>query len=308
MLESDETNNVRDIAYTLNVGGTSGGITPDLFDSNGQHNDTFATATNMGVTSTFTQTGLNINWGYDFDYFKFSPASSGTYSVTLTPASGDPNLKLFDANQTQLAASTNAGGTETISYNFVKGQTYYVLGYGYNSSTSSNYQIAWSIKPTVDALSAARTVPEESPSGAFFTIARNGQTNTPLLVQLQISGNAVAGVDYQPLPTSVMLDANASQVQLQLIPIDNNHIDPKRTVTVTVLSQAAYVVGSPSASITIIDADTGVVGNGGVASGSKAGVLRGHATVANDLFNNTVAGFFADPKKDNLFAGELLAV
>jgi hypothetical protein len=307
MIESDETNNTKDFAYTLNAGNTTGGITPDLFDSGGQHNDTLATATDMGVTSTFTQTGLNIHWGYDFDYFKFLPASSGNYNITLTPASGDVNLKLFDASGVQLAASTNAGGTETITYNFVKGTTYYALGYSYNSSTSSNYQIAWGIKPTVDTFSPARTVQEENANGSYFTVARNGQTNTPLLVQLQVSGNAVAGVDYQPLPTSVMLDANSSAVNIPLIPIDNNHIDPKRTVTLTVVGQSAYVVGVGTASITIVDQDTsstprggGATGVGGAALGSSSGILHARASIANDLFNDT--------KHNNLFADDLLAV
>lgn len=310
MVESDETNNTKDLAFTLNAGGTSGGITPDLFDSNGQHNDTLATATDMGVTSTFTQTGLNINWGYDFDYFKFSPASSGNANITLTPASGDVNLKLFDANGTQIAASTNAGGTETITYNFVKGQTYYALGYCYNSSVSSNYQIAWGIKPTVDTFSPARTVAEENANGSYFTVARNGQTNTPLLVQLQVGGNAVAGVDYQPLPTSVMLDANSSAVNVPLIPIDNNHIDPKRTVTLTVVGQSAYVVGVGTASITIVDQDTSrsVGGSTGISGSGTSGILRARTGgVANDLFNDSVAaGLFSSTKTNNLFADDLL--
>jgi hypothetical protein len=123
VLESNEANNAKTFAYTLNVGNPTGGITPDQFDTGTNHNDTFETATDMGVLGTFTQLGLNIHWGQDFDFFKFTASSSGTATVASTASNGDVNLYLYDANQTQIGAATAPSGTVTISYNFDAGQT-----------------------------------------------------------------------------------------------------------------------------------------------------------------------------------------
>jgi len=301
MQELDETNNAKTSAATISGNGTSGGIQPDQFDAGGQHNDTIATATNMGTMGTFSQTGLTIDWGLDEDYFKFVASSTGTYTVSTTAGSGDVNTYLYDANGVQIGASTNASGTDTVTYNFVKGQTYFVEAKCYNSTTSSNYQVAWTLKPSVDSIAPARTVQEENGNGTYFTIARNGPTNTPLTVTLAYSGNAVAGVDYQAMPTTVVIDVLNSSINVPLIPIDNNHIDPKRTVIVTVQSSSAYVVGVGTASVTIIDQDTSVVGTGAGNASRPAGsgVLRSHSVAA---------GIFADSSKDNLFGDELLAL
>jgi hypothetical protein len=306
MIEGDENNNAKTFLVNISGNGTSGGIQPDQFDANNQHNDTLATATDMGVMGTMTQTGLTIHWGLDEDYFKFTASSSGSYTVSTTAANGDVNLYLYDANGTQIAASTNPSGTDTVTYSFVRGQTYFAEAQCYNSSTSSNYQIAWTLKPTVDSIAPARTVVEENSAGSYFTIARNGPTTSPLTVTLAYSGNAVSGVDYQAMPTTVVLDVLSSSINVPLIPIDNNHIDPKRSVIVTVQSNNAYVVGVGTASITIIDQDTSrsTAGDQGTRLGtpaaSGASLLRAF---------NTSRGILADAAaKDSLFGDDRLSL
>jgi len=65
MQELDETNNAKTFAVTVSGNGTSGGIQPDQFDAGGQHNDTLATATNMGTMGTFTTTVDEVFRGND---------------------------------------------------------------------------------------------------------------------------------------------------------------------------------------------------------------------------------------------------
>ncbi|MGH7179216.1 MAG: lysyl oxidase family protein [Tepidisphaeraceae bacterium] len=269
IIETDEANNAKNFAVTLNVNPPSGGISPDQFDT-GTNNNTFANAKDMGVMGTMAQTGLTIHYGADFDYFRFTASSSGSYTVTSTPANGNVDLYLYDSNQVQIGASTKPSGTETITYSFVDGQTYYLMAQAYNSTTSSNYQVAWNLKPSVGASSAARTVAENNPAGLPFEIARNGPTNSSLVVQLQYTGSAVPGVDYVALPTTVTFDAATSVINLNVVPIDNTSINSKRPVKVTVLSSSAYVVGAAStATITIIDDDasTGPAPSGGDSGG-----------------------------------------
>jgi hypothetical protein len=303
MIEGDETNNSKTFLVNVSGNGTSGGIQPDVYDSGGQHNDTLATAADMGVLGTMTKTGLTIHWGLDEDYFKFTASSSGSYTVSTTAANGDVNLYLYDANGTQIAASTNPGGTDTVTYNFVRGQTYFAEAQCYNSSTSSNYQIAWTLKPTVDTFSPARAVVEENPNGSFFTIARNGPTGTPLTVTLAYGGNAVSGVDYQPMPTTVVIDTLSSSINVPMIPIDNNHIDPKRKVIVTVQTNNAYVVGVGTATLTIVDKD------GSRSSAPDQGTPAGTGGASLLRAFNTGRRILADATdKDSLFGDGTLAL
>src|SRR4051794_20620039 len=300
MQEGDDANNTKTFAVTVTANSATGGFAADQFDSNGRHNDTIATATDMGVMGTFNQTGMNINWGLDEDYFKFTASSSGTYSLSTTAANGDINLYLYDANGTQIAASTNVSGTDTVSYNFVKGQTYFAEAKCYNSTLSSNYQLTWGLKPTVDNSPHDQTVAENSRQGTYFTIFRNGPTNTPLTVPLTVGGNAVAGVDYQPLPSQIVIDANASSINVPLFPINNNVINGKRTVTLAVQTNNAYVVGNGFASIRIVDDDarfqehvvppvSGVTALGGT----------------DNVFNNS-GGLLGSADRNDLLATELV--
>ncbi len=173
MQETNETNNTKTFPFTLNVNPPAGGITRDEYDPVGSNNDTFANATDMNVMGMFTKTGLTIHWGQDHDYFRFVASSSGSYTVTSTAANGNVDIYLYDANQTQLGASTAASGTETITHNFIEGRTYYLKAQTYNSSTSSNYQVQWNLRPLATSTSSAAVAMEGGAVGTF-RIARNG--------------------------------------------------------------------------------------------------------------------------------------
>ena len=253
MEETNESNNAKLFPFTLNVNPPIGGITRDEFDNPG-NNDTFANAANMGVMGTFTKTGLTIHWGQDYDFFKFVASSSGTYTVATSQASGDVNVFLYDANENLLGSSTNSGGTDTITHNFVEGQTYYVQARTYNSGTSSNYQLAWTLKPLATSASPAPVAMEGGAIGRF-RIARNGPVEQPLTVTFTLGGNAVNGVDYQTVATSATIGSLASFVDVEIVAIDDTLVEPRKTVTLTITSNNAYVVGATGTSVAIADND-----------------------------------------------------
>ena len=253
MQETNESNNAKNFPFTLNVNPPVGGIQPDEFDTPG-NNDTFANATDMGVMGTFTKTGLTIHWGQDYDFFKFVASSSGTYTVSTTQASGDVNVFLYDANQNLLGSSTNAGGTDTITHTFVEGRTYYVQARTYNSSTSSNYQVAWTLKPLATSTSPAPVAMEGGAIGRF-RIARNGPLEQPLTVNFTIGGTAINGVDYQTVASSVTMGNLDAFVDIEIVPIDDTLVEPRETVTLTITSNNAYVVGATGTTVAIADND-----------------------------------------------------
>ncbi len=249
--ETNDANNAKTFAYTLNVNPGSGGIPADIFDQT-TNNNSFDDATDMGVMGTFTQTGLTVHWGLDHDYFRFEASSSGTYTITSTQNDGDINIYLFDASQTQIAASTKPSGSESISYNFVKGETYYLRAQTYNSTVSSNYQVAWNLKPEASSLTSVGLAAEGGPAGRFV-IARNGPTSSPLTVTFSLTGDAVNGVDYQAVGNSVTIGNLASEAEIDIVAIADGMPEGQESVILTITSGNAYVVGSTGSQLLITD-------------------------------------------------------
>jgi hypothetical protein len=213
----------------------------------------------MGVQN---QAGLTIHASYDLDFFRFTAASTGSGTLSTTAANGDLNLWLYDTNGTLLKSATTqaTGGTETLTYNFVKGQAYVLKVDGFETSTnstglSSNYTLAVNIKPSVDA-SAPTAVGSAASGPAVVRLSRNGPTSSPLTVNIATTGTAVFGTDYvlsidgvnQPtLPTSVPIGNEASNLDLTYAIKPGAVITADKTITVTVGSSTAYAFGDVTA-------------------------------------------------------------
>jgi hypothetical protein len=77
-------------------------------------------------------------------------------------------------------------------------------------------------------------------------------------VSLTTSGNAVAGWDFEPLPSTVTIPAGAATADLEVNPINDPDVEATpNAVTVTIAPAAGYTVGNPaSATITITNDDT----------------------------------------------------
>jgi hypothetical protein len=260
MEETNETNNTKNFPVTINVSPPVGGIAPDQFDTGG-NNNTFANATDVGVMGTFVQPGLTIHWGQDYDFFRFTASSSGTYTVTATPANGNVDLYLYNANQQLLGSSTNPSGGETISHSFVGGQTYYIKAETYNSSTSSNYQVAWNLLPSASATTPDAVANEFGTNYGIIALGRNGPVINPLNVNFTVGGTATRGVDYEIYKdgflvtgTSIAIDSTSQASNLEIRPLPDGTPEAGETVIITLANGAGYVVGSGnSGTVTIGD-------------------------------------------------------
>src|SRR4051812_25131636 len=81
-------------------------ITPDRFEPN----DTFDTPSDLGVVLDRTETNLNIHAPGNQDFYRFTAAQSGNYSISILflQSQGDLDLTLYsDAN----SFITNSTGT-----------------------------------------------------------------------------------------------------------------------------------------------------------------------------------------------------
>ena len=262
VLESDETNNTVFVPYTLNTTPASGGVQPDRFEPN----NSFAQATDLGESGMQTQSGLTIHITNESDYFRFTAASTGAGSVQLVIADRDVNLYLYDSSQNLLGQSTTSASgtstspsTETVNYNFVAGQTYYIQAIGFGSDLnpttsgiSSNYAVKVNVKPTVDVLAPTPTA-SAATGDATLRVHRNGPTSSPLTVNLTYGGTAVAGVDYDPLPASVIIGNEASNFDVPVHIKDGATLSANKTIIVNVSTNANYATGTTTQTFNLLE-------------------------------------------------------
>lgn len=252
VLETNESNNTKTFAYNLNANPPSGGIQPDVFEADGG-NDSFETATDLGVMGTGSKTGLTIHWGQDNDYFKFVASSTGSYTVTTSQANGNVDLYLYGGREQLIGSSTKPSGGETVTFSFIEGETYYVRTEAYNSTTSSNYQVAWNLKPETVSATVTPSITENGTPGSF-TISRNGPTTSPLTVFYTLTGTAQNGVDYQTVAGSVSLGDLQSTATIDIVPIVDALFEGTETVVLTITPNSNYVIDSTGTQLLLRDA------------------------------------------------------
>jgi subtilase family serine protease len=89
-----------------------------------------------------------------------------------------------------------------------------------------------------------------------FTVTRDGDASAPLSTQYVVSGSAIAGADYQPLPGIVSFGAGAATATITVVPIDDELLESNEQVVVTLSAGSGYGVGGAgTASVSIVSDD-----------------------------------------------------
>src|SRR5207247_1380595 len=89
-----------------------------------------------------------------------------------------------------------------------------------------------------------------------ISITRIGSTSSSLTVRYSLNGSASNGSDYKTLGSSVTIASGSISAILTVTPIDDSTVEGSETVVLTIASDPAYTVGSPSsATVTIADND-----------------------------------------------------
>ena len=161
------------------------------------------------------------------------------------------------------------------------------------------------------------TASEPGTDTGTFVLSRVGDVSAPLTVYYAMSGTASNGVDYQFLSGVTNFAAGSSNVTLVVTPIDDVILEPTETATLTILTNAAYLVGAPnSGTVSIADDDAQTLTVAAtIATASETGPVNGeftfyrtgntnHAvtvfysmsgTAANGLDYNLLSGFTTFP-------------
>jgi hypothetical protein len=161
----------------------------------------------------------------------------GTNNITITNPASLTNTFTFDAPGTYIFRLTAFDG-ELTSFDDV---IITVLEPVYVSVTASDPDAS-----------------ELGPDTGEFTLTRTGDTNTALTVTLGFSGTASNAVDFVALTNSVTFPVSSNTLALSLVPILDDRIEGDESVTVTVLTNLAYVVNGSPATATIHDSPYGL--------------------------------------------------
>jgi hypothetical protein len=124
---------------------------------------------------------------------------------------------------------------------------------------------------TLTVVAADDTASEVGGDTGTFIITRSGSTAQPLTVNYALGGSALHGVDYLPLPGTLVIPAGSSMGSVTITPIDDAIGEPTQTVSLQIRSGAGYVAGEPSnATINILDSGDPPVVTVGVSDGAAS--------------------------------------
>ena len=240
----------------------------------GPNSATVTIADNDGSLPTVTVSATDPNAseaGPDAGIFTVtrSGSTSGALTVNYTvsgtaSAGGDYTALAGSVNLASGAASATitvtpiddatVEGNETVTVTLSSNAAYTVGSPGSATVTIADNDGS---TPTVTISATDPTASEAGPDAGIFTVTRSGSTSGALTVNYTVSGTASAGSDYTALAGSVTLGSGAASATITVAPSDDTAEEGNETVAVTLSSNAAYSVGSPSsATITIADNDT----------------------------------------------------
>jgi hypothetical protein len=123
---------------------------------------------------------------------------------------------------------------------------------------------------------------ETGPDAGQWTISRTGSTESSLDVYYTLTGTASPSDYTITSGSSVTIPADQSSTTITVTPIDDQDVEDDETVILTIDTDVAYVITTPSATVTIMDNDTGsptVTTNYSVPHSWLSGI---NATWAND--------------------------
>jgi len=110
-------------------------------------------------------------------------------------------------------------------------------------------------KPTVTITANDSTATEAGPTIGQFTVTRMGSTASALTVYFAVSGTATSGSDYSSIGTSVTIPKKSASAAVTVTPINDTLVESDETVVVTLSTNAAYTVGTPSSATVTITSD-----------------------------------------------------
>lgn len=132
-------------------------------------------------------------------------------------------------------------------------QTYGDYVVGTPGQARMSFKITPPTQPTISILAISKAVSENGGDSALFMLLRSGKMDVPVTVRLAYSGTATYDADYAPLPSIIVIPAGVAAVPLPLYVRPDLYLEGNESVSVTVLADPAYTLGTAKATLTIGD-------------------------------------------------------
>lgn len=171
-----------------------------------------------------------------FDYYSLGssviiPAGASTATKTLVP-------------RNDRSAEPDETATLTIT-----------IGTGYVpvAPASATITIADDETPTISVTASDALAYVAGLDPGAFTLKRLGNKNVPVMVSVFVTGTAIAGTDYAPLGTTIVIPSGVQTLTLPVIPHADAVSGLSRSVKLVILAGTGYLVARPTtASVMII--------------------------------------------------------
>lgn len=238
-------------------------------------------AISVGASTDTDQRAEYSQFGPELDFL--APSDGGWNAITTSDVTGNPGLSIGDdlsnfggtSAATPLAAgagalllTVNSNLTATLARDILRanadkvGPVPYVGGfnqqYGYGRL---NIRVALQETeiPVITVAASDASAAEPNNPGTF-TLSRSGALTKALTVNFSFTGSATAGSDYITISNSMATFAIGSAItNLTINPVDDNVVEPAKTVVLNLGEGAGYTVGDPaSATIDLADNDSTV--------------------------------------------------
>ena len=230
----------------------------------------------------FTRSGGTTN-ALTISFTIGGTAAAGTRYLALS------NSVIIPAGQTTAALPVVAiddnlvEGEQTVVVSLVEGNSYRAAYPAFATVTvQDNDQRVW-----IDASDFQAAKYRLDPGQ--FTFSRFGTTNTPVTIFYTISGTASNGLDYATITNFMIIPAGELTSTLPILPLHSGLVRGPVTATLTLLTNAAYVLGMPTNGTVTIDDDLPMV----TVSALVTNVLEGSGS--NGVFRVIRTG---DPQYD----------
>jgi len=210
---------------------------------------------------------------------------------SLNSSMADLNLSLYHATGTTrgtlVSQSSSTVDNVELIYQAALAPGDYEIVVTSNTATATPYALAWHSLPSVTVSATIAEAKEIDGQEGVLTFTRTGDTTHPLYVPITVTGNAVAGIHYQSLPSSLTIPAGQSSATLKIDPIPDNTAQGDRTVTVTIASDFTIVSDASSpGTITIKD--------------KPLDEWKSNVFTEAELADPTISGDNADPDGDSI--------
>lgn len=98
----------------------------------------------------------------------------------------------------------------------------------------------------------------EGCSPTYLVFEKDGNVNIPMTIQIQKSGTAIEGVDYNVLPDSLVLPAGVAADSIEIIAYDDGIVEPFESIIITMLqvSTTCFIYPPQQITLWIRDRDT----------------------------------------------------